>query len=87
MFEEVVNMSIEKQRLYDEINTLPEELTNQVINFIEYLKISYLDSEAPDSVIIKSKKDLKEKLQKGIDDINTNRVYSVEEVSNKIDNI
>lgn len=80
-------MSIEKQRLYDEINTLPEELTNQVINFIEYLKISYLDSEAPDSVIIKSKKDLKEKLQKGIDDINANRVYSVEEVFNKIDNI
>ena len=59
-------MSIEKQRLYNEIDTLPEELTNQVINFIEYLKISYLDSEAPDSVIIKSKKDLKEKLQKGI---------------------
>ncbi len=80
-------MSIEKQRLYNEIDTLPEELTNQVINFIEYLKISYLDSEAPDSVIIKSKKDLKEKLQKGIDDINSNRVYSVEEVFNKIDNI
>lgn len=80
-------MSIEKQRLYDEINTLPEELTNQVINFIEYLKISYLDSEAPDSVIIKSKKDLKEKLQEGIDDINANRVYSLEEVFNKVDNI
>ena len=80
-------MSIEKQRLYDEIKTLPEELTTQVINFIEYLKISYLDSEAPDSVIIKSKKDLKEKLQKGIDDINANRVYSMEEVFNKVDNI
>ncbi len=80
-------MSIEKQRLYDEIKTLPEELTTQVINFIEYLKISYLDSEAPDSVIIKSKKDLKEKLQKGIDDINANRVYSLEEVFNKVDNI
>ncbi|MFR8145315.1 MAG: hypothetical protein ACLU8Y_00450 [Clostridia bacterium] len=80
-------MSIEKQRLYNEIDTLPEELTNQVINFIEYLKISYLDSEAPDSLIIKSKKDLKEKLQKGIEDINSNRVYSVEEVFNKIDNI
>ena len=36
---------------------------------------------------IKSKKDLKEKLQKGIDDINANRVYSIEEVFNKIDNI
>ena len=80
-------MSIEKQRLYNEIDALPEELTNQVINFIEYLKISYFDSEAPDCVMIKSKKDLKEKLQKGIDDINSNRVYSIEEVFNKIDNI
>ena len=33
---EVTNMSIGKQKLYNEIETLPEELTNQVINFIEY---------------------------------------------------
>ena len=31
-------MSIEKQELYNEINTLPEELMAQVIDFIEYLK-------------------------------------------------
>lgn len=80
-------MSIEKQRLYNEIDTLPEELTNQVINFIEYLKISYLDSEAPDEIMVKSKKDLKQKLQKGIEDVNANRVYSIEEVFNKINNI
>ena len=42
-------MSIEKQKLYNEIETLPEELTNQVINFVEYLKLSYIDKEAPDS--------------------------------------
>ena len=65
-------MSIEKQRLYNEIDTLPEELTNQVINFIEYLKISYVDTDVPDNII---------------DDINANRVYSIEEVFNKIDNI
>ena len=52
-------MSIEKQRLYDEIDTLPEELTNQVIDFIEYLKLSHIENEAPESVVIKSKKDLK----------------------------
>lgn len=80
-------MSIEKQRLYNEIETLPEELTNQVMNFIEYLKISYIDTEAPDSVTIKSKKDLKEKLQKGLDDIKANRVYSLDEVFTRIDNI
>ena len=80
-------MSIEKQKLYNEIETLPEELTNQVINFIEYLKISYIDTEAPDSITIKSKKDLKEKLQKGLDDIKTNRIYSLDEVFAKIDNM
>ena len=80
-------MSIEMQRLYNEIETLPEELANQVINFIEYLKLSYIDTEAPDSVTIKSKKDLKEKLQKGLDDIKANKVYSLDEVFAKIDNI
>lgn len=80
-------MSIEKQKLYNEIDTLPEELTNQVIDFIEYLKLSHIDKEAPESVIIKSKKDLKEKLQKGIDDINANKVYSLEETFAKLDNI
>ena len=80
-------MSIEKQKLYNEIEMLPEELTNQVINFIEYLKLSYLDTEVPDSVTIKNKKDLKEKLQKGLDDIKTNRVYSLDEAFTKIDNI
>ena len=80
-------MSIEKQKLYKEIDTLPEELTKQVIDFIEYLKLSHIDNEAPDSVIIKSKKDLKEKLQKGLDDIEANKVYSLDEVFAKIDTI
>ena len=80
-------MSIEKQKLYNEIETLPEELTKQVINFIEYLKLSYIDTEAPESVTIKSKKDLKEKLQKGLDDIKANKVISLDEAFIKIDNI
>ncbi len=80
-------MSIEKQKLYNEIETLPEELTNQVINFIEYLKLSYIDTESPDSVTVKSKKDLKEKLQKGLDDIKANKVYSLDDAFAKIENI
>ena len=80
-------MSIEKQKLYDEVDTLPEELAGQVIDFIEYLKLSHIEQEAPDRVIIKSQKDVKEKLQKGLEDIETNRVYTLEEVFAKIDNI
>ena len=75
------------KELYNEIETLPEELTNQVINFIEYLKLSYIDTEAPESVSIKSKKDLKEKLQKGLEDIKANKLYSLDEVFTKIENI
>ena len=84
---EVINMSIEKQKLYNEIETLPEELTNQVINFIEYLKLSYIEKEAPDNVTIKSRKDLKEKLQKGLDDIQANKVFSLDETFTRIENI
>ncbi len=59
-------MSIEKQKLYKEIDTLPEELIN---------------------VEIKSKSDLKEKIQKGLDDIKQNRTYSLDEVFQKLDNL
>ena len=80
-------MSAEKKQLYNEIDTLPNELTKQVIDFIEYLKLSYFDNDAPDSLVIKSKKDLKEKLQKGINDIEKGAVYSSDEVFSEIDNI
>ncbi len=80
-------MSTEKQKLYNEIETLPEELINQVVNFIGYLKLSYIDTKSPENVTIKSKKDLKEKLQKGLDDIKENKVYSLDEAFAKIENI
>lgn len=80
-------MYTKKQELYNEIETLPEELTNQVIDFVEYLKLSYIDVGAPDSIIIKNKKDLKEKLQKGLDDIKADKVYSLEKVFAEIDEI
>ncbi len=80
-------MSIEKQKLYNEIETLPDELIAQVINFMEFLKFSNMNIDGPESIIIKGKTDLKEKLQKGLDDINENKVYSLDEVFEKIDKI
>lgn len=80
-------MSAEKQKLYDEIDTLPNSLTNQVIDYIEYLKFSYADNKAPEELEIKSKKDLKDKLQEGLDDIKAGRVYSVEEVFTELNKI
>ena len=74
-------MSIEKQKLYNEIETLPEELTNQIINFIEYLKSSYADTKSDNSITIKNK------LQKGIDDINANKKYLLEDLFKSLENI
>ena len=47
----------------------------------------YRDDKASEYVKIKSKKDLKEKLQAGINDIEANKVYSLSEALAKIDNI
>lgn len=80
-------MSIEKQKLFNEIETLPDEFTNQVIDFIEYLKLSYVDAEAPENVTIKNRKDLKEKLQKGLENVRENKMYSLDEAFAKIDNM
>ena len=78
-------MSTEKQQLINAIKTLPDNLASQAYNYIEYLKLSYVDEEAPESVTIKSKQDLQEKLQEGLDDIKANRVYSLEEFFDEID--
>lgn len=55
--------------------------------YIKKQKLSYIDTNAPDNVTIKSKKDLKEKLQKGLDDIKANKVYSLEDAFAEIENI
>ena len=80
-------MSKEKQKLYNVIETLPEELTEQVISYIEYLKLYFLDPGAPESVTIKSKEDLIKKLQKGIEDVEAGRVHSLDETLAKINSI
>ena len=80
-------MTTKQKEICNIIETLPDELTNQVIDFIEYLKLSYVDAEAPENVTIKSKKDLKEKLQKGLDDVRENKVFSLDEAFAKIDNM
>lgn len=80
-------MSKEKQKLYNIIETLPEELTEQVISYIEYLKLYFLDPGAPESVTIKSREDLIKKLKKGLEDVESGKVHSLDETLTKINNI
>jgi len=81
---ERICMSIEKQRVIETLENLPEELTNKIIDYIEYLKFEYVNSKAPENLIIKNEEDLKNKLLAGLDDIENGRVYTLEQVFDEL---
>ncbi len=78
-------MSIQKQELYNIIESLPEELSSKVMEYIEYLKFASITDNAPEDLIIKDKDDLKKKLEKGIQDTENGNVCSVDEAFSEIE--
>lgn len=80
-------MTAKNKELYNIIETLPEELSNKVLEYIEYLKYSeIMMNTAPESVIIKDKKDLIKKIKNGMSDIRNGKVCSVEDAFSEIEN-
>jgi hypothetical protein len=72
-------MSTQKQELYNVIETLPDELSYKVIDYVEYVKFAYVMNNAPEELIIRSKEDLIKKLEEGEEDIKNGNVCSLEE--------
>ena len=79
-------MTMKQKELYNVIESLLEELLNKVIDYIEYLKFSYM-TKAPDDLIIKDDKDLLEKLKKGMKDTDNGKVCSIEEAYEEVKGI
>lgn len=80
-------MSIQKQRLYNIIENLPDELSIKVIDYIEYLKFVYTTNSSPKDLIINSNNDLVEKIGKGIKDTDDGKVCTIDEAFIEIDEI
>lgn len=80
-------MSTVKQEILQSIETLPEELANQVLDYMEYIKFNYVVNKAPDSVTIKDKNDLIQKIAKGIESTDKGEVYSLEKVFEEVQKI
>ena len=78
-------MSIQKQKLIETIEELPEELANKVIDYMEYIKFMYVIDKAPRDIVIKDKSDLIKKLEEGIEDIDNGRVCTIDEAFEEID--
>lgn len=79
-------MTIKQKELYNVIESLPEELSNKVVDYIEYLKFSYM-TKAQDDLIINDDKDLLKKLKKGMEDTNNGKVCSIEEAYQEVKGI
>ena len=80
-------MTARKQELYNVIENLPEDLLNKVMEYIEYLKYSAIINKAPKNLIVKDKKDLREKLEEGIKDTESGIVCSLDEAFLEIDSM
>ncbi len=72
-------MSLEKQELLKSIETLPEEIVLQVLDYMEYLKFNYIINQTTEELIIKDKENLKKKLEEGLKDIENGNVCSLDE--------
>ena len=78
-------MTVKQQEIWNIIETLPEELSNKVMDYIEYLKFTTITNQAPESVIVRNENDLREKLEKGIEASDNGDVCSVDEAFDKIE--
>lgn len=80
-------MSAKKQAICDIIETLPEEFSDKILDYIEYLKFSTIINNSPQHLSIKDKEDLRNKLLEGIENTNSGKVCTVEETFNEIDEL
>lgn len=78
----VILMSEEKKQLIATINEMPEEWTIKILAYIKKLKDED-DKDMPERLVIKDKEDLERKLDDGIKDIESGKVYSFDEVYNE----
>lgn len=80
-------MSIQKKELYNIIESLPEELSNKVIDYIEYLKFSNISNNAPKELVIENEQDLIKKLEQGMKDTDNGKTCSIEEAFSEVEEI
>lgn len=80
-------MSEKQLELYNTISKLPDSLYEKVMDYIQYLEFSLENIGAPESLIIKSKEDLIEKLAEGIKDSDKGNLVDFDEVFDELDGI
>ncbi len=80
-------MSIQSKELIKSIESLPEDLQNKILEYVEYIKFIYVTNDIPEELVIKDNVDLKAKLEEGIKDIERGNVCSMEEAFAEVNEV
>ncbi len=82
-------MTNTKKELYDTINSLPDSMAIEVLNYADYLATKCFENNLPDRLVIKDINDLKTKLQNRASKVaeGETKEYSVDEAFKEIDKI
>ena len=73
------HMTLKQKELCNIIEELPDELSNKVLDYIEYLKYTMTINSAHQDVIVKDKKDLRKKILEGIKDTEKGKTCTIDE--------
>lgn len=80
-------MTVKQKELCNIIEELPDELSNKVLDYIEYLKYTMTINSAHQDVIVKDKKDLRKKILEGIKDTEKGKTCTIDEAFREIEEI
>ena len=82
-------MTATKQELYNTIDLIPDSVAKELLNYADYLTSKYIEKTMPDRLIIKDNEDLKEKLSKRVEKIESRKakMFSVDEALEEIDSL
>ena len=82
-------MTVTKQELYNTIDLIPDSVAKELLNYANYLTSKYIEKTMPDRLIIKDNEDLKEKLSKRVEKIESRKakMFSVDGAFEEIDSL
>lgn len=82
-------MTSTKQELYNAIDLIPDSVAKELLNYADYLTSKYIEETMPDELIIKDNADLKKKLSKRIEKIESGKakMLTIDEAFEEIDSL
>lgn len=82
-------MTSTKQELYNTIDLIPDSIAKELLNYADYLTSKYIEETMPDELIIKDNADLKKKLSKRMEKIESGKakMLTIDEAFEEIDSL